>query len=140
MDILCWKDLPEERNHGQHHAPDVLGENIMVTKWTLAPDTIVPTHEHESEQVTMVQSGSVTLLFPEGEEYSAQGRDMLVIPSAKPHGAKAGPQGCLALDLFPRFGGLRRRQRCVFFKRQRAKGPLPPSSWILTRHGHESDP
>lgn len=100
MNILCWKDLPEEKVTSSITRQMFWGENIMVTKWTLAPDTIVPTHEHESEQVTMVQSGSVTLLFPEGEEYPLQAGDMLVIPSLKPHGAKAGPQGCVAMDLF----------------------------------------
>lgn len=100
MDILCWKDLPEEKITSNIARQMFWGENIMVTKWTLAPDTIVPTHEHESEQVTMVQSGSVTLLFPEGEEYALHAGDMLVIPSLKPHGVKVGPQGCVALDLF----------------------------------------
>jgi quercetin dioxygenase-like cupin family protein len=100
MNIVCWKDLPEEKVTSSITRQMFWGENIMVTKWILAPDTIVPTHEHESEQVTMVQSGSVTLLFPEGEEYPLQAGDMLVIPSLKPHGVKVGPQGCVAMDLF----------------------------------------
>jgi hypothetical protein len=72
----------------------------MVTKWTLAANSSLPTHEHESEQVTIVQSGSVTLIFPGGEERTLNAGDMLVIPGFKPHGVKVGPEGCSVMDLF----------------------------------------
>lgn len=100
MEILCWKDLPEEKLSTSITRQMFWGHNIMVTKWVLAPDTDLPIHEHESEQVTMVQSGSVTLLFPGEADRTLNAGDMLVIPGRKPHGAKAGPQGCTAMDLF----------------------------------------
>ncbi|MBI5248522.1 MAG: cupin domain-containing protein [Desulfomonile tiedjei] len=100
MDILCWKDLAEEKLSESIARQMFWGQNIMVTKWTLAPGTALPTHEHESEQVTMVQSGSVTLLFPDDEEHTLNAGDMLVIPGFKPHGVRVGPQGCSVLDLF----------------------------------------
>jgi quercetin dioxygenase-like cupin family protein len=100
MDILCWKNVPEEKLSAEITRQMFWGQNIMVTKWTLAPNSALPTHDHESEQVTMVQSGSVTLIFPGGEERTLHAGDMLVIPSFKPHGVRVGPEGCSVMDLF----------------------------------------
>jgi gentisate 1,2-dioxygenase len=76
------------------------GEKLMVTRWELAPHTALPVHDHVSEQITMVQQGSVTIYFPDGEEFALHQGDMLVIPSSKPHGVKVGPEGATAIDLF----------------------------------------
>lgn len=100
MEILCWKQVPEERLSADITRQMFWGQNIMVTKWSLAPNTSLPTHEHESEQVTMVQSGSVTLIFSGDEERTLNAGDMLVIPGFKPHGVRVGPEGCSVMDLF----------------------------------------
>jgi quercetin dioxygenase-like cupin family protein len=97
---VTWSTIKEERIN-----PDVTrrmfwGENIMVTKWKLAPNAALPVHDHVSEQVTMVQSGSVTLIFPPDEEVTLHEGEMIVIPPSKPHGVRIGPDGCTVMDLF----------------------------------------
>lgn len=72
----------------------------MVTRWELAPNTSFGVHDHVSEQVTMVERGSVTLLFPGEEDRTLMAGEMLIIPSSKPHGIEVGPEGCTAVDIF----------------------------------------
>lgn len=101
MEIRSWDRIEEERLTETISRKMFWGGNIMVTKWELAPDAALPVHDHVSEQVTMVQRGSVTLQFPEtGESFELGPGDMLVIPSSVPHGVKIGPEGCSVMDIF----------------------------------------
>jgi hypothetical protein len=78
----------------------IWGENVMVVRADLLPNSSVPVHDHVSEQVTMVERGSVTLLIPGREDIILQPGDVLVIPSSQPHGAHAGPNGASVIELF----------------------------------------
>lgn len=100
MQIKSWNTIDAQKLSDTVSRQMFWGENVMVTRWELAPDTIFPTHDHVSEQVTIVQRGSVTLLFPEGEDVALAAGDMLVIPGSVPHGVKVGPEGCTVLDIF----------------------------------------
>lgn len=101
MKVLTWDGIEAERVTESISRKMFWGENVMVTRWELAPNVQLPTHDHVSEQVTMVHDGSVTLIFPDSnEEVTLHAGDMLVIPSLKPHGVRIGPEGCLATDLF----------------------------------------
>jgi len=100
MQTISWKEIPEQRINENITRKMFWGENIMVTQWELTPNTALPVHDHVSEQVTMVQEGSVTLVFPGEENVTLRSGDMLVIPPSKPHGVEVGPQGCTVMDLF----------------------------------------
>ena len=100
MQTISWNDIAEQRVNENITRKMFWGENIMVTRWELAPNTALPVHDHVSEQVTMVQEGSVTLVFPGEEKVTLRSGDMLVIPPSKPHGVEVGPQGCTVMDLF----------------------------------------
>jgi quercetin dioxygenase-like cupin family protein len=100
MQTISWDDIAEQRINENTTRKMFWGENIMVTRWELAPNTPLPVHDHVSEQVTMVQEGSVTLVFPNEENVTLRSGDMLVIPPSKPHGVEVGPQGCTVMDLF----------------------------------------
>ena len=100
MRVYNWTTVEEERLSEQISRKMFWGENIMVTKWELAPNTSLPTHDHVSEQVTTVERGSVTITFPDGDDVTLHVGSMLVIPPSKPHGVKVGPDGCTAIDLF----------------------------------------
>ncbi|MEW6347880.1 MAG: cupin domain-containing protein [Thermodesulfobacteriota bacterium] len=95
-----WTDMESERINEQITRRMFWGEKIMVTRWELAPDTTIPLHDHVSEQVTMVEAGSLTLLFGDGEEVGLSTGEMIVIASGRPHGVKIGPEGCTAVDIF----------------------------------------
>ena len=100
MQTISWDEIAEQRINENITRKMFLGENIMVTRWELAPNTPLPVHDHVSEQVTMVLEGSVTLVFPGEEKITLRSGDMLVIPPSKPHGVEVGPQGCTVMDLF----------------------------------------
>lgn len=100
MEVKTWADVPEERLNENISRKMFWGRNVMVTQWELAPNTSLPVHDHVSEQVTMVQSGSVTLLFPEDTDVTLGPGQMIVIPPSKPHGVKVGQEGCKVMDLF----------------------------------------
>jgi len=97
---IRWNEVPEDRLNEQITRKMFWGDNVMVTKWQLAPNVSLPVHQHESEQVTMVQEGSLTLIFPGEEEVFLEAGDMLVIKSSRPHGVKVGSQGSHVIDLF----------------------------------------
>ncbi|MBI5568782.1 MAG: cupin domain-containing protein [Desulfomonile tiedjei] len=100
MQVTSWNDIREERVHESATRKMIWGENVMVTRWELAPLTVFPTHQHMSEQVTIVISGSVTLTFQDREDAVLNAGDMLVIPPSKPHGVVIGPDGAVAMDIF----------------------------------------
>jgi quercetin dioxygenase-like cupin family protein len=100
MRVISWNEVNEEKLNESITRKMIWGDRVMVTRWELAPDTVLPVHDHVSEQVTMVISGSVTLLFPGEEDRTLRAGDMLIIPSSKPHGVKVGPDGCVVSDIF----------------------------------------
>jgi len=100
MEKIAWDSIKEERVDENITRQMFWGEKLMVTRWELAPHTTLPVHDHASEQITMVEQGSVTIHFENGEEFTLHQGDMLVIPSSKRHGARIGPDGCTVLDLF----------------------------------------
>ena len=95
MSVLSWKEIKTERVNEQVSRQMFWGEHIMLVRWELAPDVTFPVHEHVSEQVTIMDRGWGTLIFPEGEEITLHEGEMLVIPPSKPHGVRVGPEGQL---------------------------------------------
>lgn len=101
MEKRSWDRIDEEKITATISRKMFWGANIMVTRWELAPNATLPVHDHVSEQVTMVEKGSVTLHFPESkEDFELGAGDMLVIPPSVPHGVTVGPGGCSVTDIF----------------------------------------
>lgn len=100
MEKRSWDLINKEKLSEQISRQMIWGKNIMAVRIELAPNSGVPVHEHESEQLTMVQTGQVTLHFPEHGDFILGPNEMLVIPSMVPHSALAGPDGCQVIDLF----------------------------------------
>lgn len=77
----------------------VQGERITLAVVELAPDAVVPGHQHEAEQLGMVIEG--TVLFTLGDERRQLGPGgTWRIPSNVPHQVTAGPQGATVIDVF----------------------------------------
>jgi len=75
------------------------GERITMAVVELAPDSVVPAHRHENEQLGMVITGSVT--FTIGDETRELGPGgTWRIPSDTPHGVTTGPAGAVVIDIF----------------------------------------
>jgi quercetin dioxygenase-like cupin family protein len=77
----------------------IQGERITLAVVELAPESIVPGHQHEAEQLGMVIEGS--LIFTVGDERRELGPGgTWRIPSNVPHQVTTGPAGATVIDLF----------------------------------------
>lgn len=77
----------------------VQGERITLALVELAPDAIVPGHQHDAEQLGMVIEGSVIFTIgDEGRELGPGGTWR--IPSNTPHQVTTGPNGATVIDIF----------------------------------------
>jgi quercetin dioxygenase-like cupin family protein len=63
------------------------GEKLMAAFMEFKAGFVVPTHQHENEQLTYCVSGTMHFFFPDRELY-LRGGEMLLIPSNTPHGAE----------------------------------------------------
>ncbi len=59
----------------------------MVAQVFIAKDAVVPTHQHESEQLTYIMEGALKFEL-EGREVIVRKGDVLHIPSNVPPGAR----------------------------------------------------
>lgn len=100
MKKYSWSNMESEDLTQDIKRKMLWGENIMVVKLELAANTIVPEHEHVSEQVTMVLEGSIKLIGVNGSEANLSPGEILVIPPSVPHSASVGPKGAIVMDIF----------------------------------------
>jgi len=77
----------------------VHGERITLGVVELEPNSVVPEHQHQNEQLGMVLQGSVT--FRVGDETRELGPGSTwCIPSDSPHEVTTGPDGAVVIDVF----------------------------------------
>jgi quercetin dioxygenase-like cupin family protein len=77
----------------------VHGERITLGVIELDPDSLVPEHSHENEQLGLVLSGSLS--FRVGEETRELGPGgTWRITANTPHEVRTGPEGAVVIDVF----------------------------------------
>lgn len=75
------------------------GEQMTVSLVEMAPNAVIPVHQHPHEQVGRLLAGEGT--FTIGDEVRVvRPGSMWRIPGAVPHTITAGPAGLQALDVF----------------------------------------
>ena len=80
-------------------ARTVEGERVSLAVIELEPDSVVPEHSHENEQLGLVIQGTVT--FRVGTETRELGPGgTWRIPSNTPHEVRTGPDGAVVIDVF----------------------------------------
>jgi quercetin dioxygenase-like cupin family protein len=96
-----WDDLPKEALKPDLGRRLISTERMMLAHVYMEPGCIVPTHEHENEQLTYILEG--TLRFWLGEDESevidVHAGEVLHIPSGLPHRAEA-LERTLDVDIF----------------------------------------
>ena len=81
------------------HGRVVHGERITLGVIELDPDSVVPEHSHDNEQLGICLSGS--LHFRVGaEERELSAGDTWTIPGNVPHEVRVGPDGAVVIDVF----------------------------------------
>ena len=77
----------------------VHGERLTLGVVELEPNSLVPEHSHDNEQLGMVLSGSLTFRIG-GESRELGPGGTWRIPSDAPHEVTAGPEGAVVIDVF----------------------------------------
>jgi quercetin dioxygenase-like cupin family protein len=86
----------------------VTTDAVMTNLVTFEPGADAATHHHSEQQIAIIVSGELTFTVG-GETRVMTAGDLVVIPPHVPHGGVAGPDGCVAIDVFtpPRAGIVR---------------------------------
>ncbi len=90
--------MPWERLNPTAERRAVHSERLTVARLRLAAGAVVPEHHHENEQITMLLSGRLRFVWPEGETEVRAGQ-LLEIPPNVPHRVEALEES-EAIDLF----------------------------------------
>ncbi len=93
-----WDDVPLETISDVFSRRVITGEREMVGQIHLKRGCLVPTHSHESEQITYVLQGALKFCLA-GSEVVVRAGEVLCIPSWMEHSAEA-LEDTLELDLF----------------------------------------
>jgi len=77
----------------------VQGERMTLAVVELAPNAIVPAHQHAAEQMGMVIRGAMRFTI-DGQTRDLGPGGTWRITSNRPHDAHAGPEGAVVIDVF----------------------------------------
>jgi quercetin dioxygenase-like cupin family protein len=75
------------------------GTNMMINFVRIEPGAEVPLHQHPHEQGGTVIEGTIFMTI-DGETREMRVGDVYIAPPNIVHGATAGPDGCLVVDIF----------------------------------------
>ena len=93
-----WSQIPVERLNPLAERQALHTEKMTVARLILAKGAVVPTHHHENEQITTIESGRLRFIFPD-QEMIVEAGEMLPIPPNLPHSVVA-LEDTVAVDLF----------------------------------------
>jgi len=98
MQLFSWDEVRTEVMNPKIRRKVISGERAMVAQVFIAKGAVVPTHQHESEQLTYIMEGALKFDI-EGREVIVRKGEVLHIPSNVPHRAVA-LEDTLDLDIF----------------------------------------
>jgi quercetin dioxygenase-like cupin family protein len=98
VQYLRWDAIPLERVSETLSRKIVTGEREMVTQIFMKAGCLVPTHSHESEQITYVLKGRLKFTLA-GREIVLHEGEVLCIPSWVEHSAEA-LEEVVEMDIF----------------------------------------
>lgn len=98
MELYTWDEMEKEALNDKAARQYVAGKKAMLARLFFKKGAVVPTHQHESEQVTYVLEGAL-LFRMEGKEVRVGKGQVLLIPSNVPHSAEA-LEDTVDLDVF----------------------------------------
>ncbi len=98
MQLLAWDSVKKEDMNPKMWRKVITGERAMMAQISLTRGAIVPTHQHESEQLSYIMEGALKFEL-EGKEIVVRKGEVLVIPSNVPHSAVA-LEDMFGIDVF----------------------------------------
>jgi len=88
MKLYKWNEMPEEQVNDLLSRRFISGEQMTMARIFLKKGCLVPTHNHESEQLTTVFTGALKFQL-DGKEIVVHGGETLLIPAFMHHSAEA---------------------------------------------------
>lgn len=98
MNHFPWSSVPLEQMNPLFSRRVIHGSKITLASLHLRAGAVVPEHQHENEQITIVQSGSLRFDFPD-ESVTVSANEVLVIAPHRVHTVTA-LEDCTVFDVF----------------------------------------
>jgi quercetin dioxygenase-like cupin family protein len=98
MEHYSWETVEKEVLNEKMSRKVISGEKVMIAQISIAQGGVVPTHQHESEQLSYVVKGALKFEL-EGREIVVRQGEVLQIPSNVPHSAVA-VEDFFGIDVF----------------------------------------
>lgn len=97
--VTDWSKLPVVQTAPGIKRQMVVGQNVMICRFTFDPFVVTPEHTHPHEQMTLVMKGKVKF-FISGEERVVSAGDVLHFPPHNQHGATMLDEEVVLIDIF----------------------------------------
>ena len=97
--VTDWMKVPVEQVAEGIKRQMVIGQNVMVCRFTFDPFVVTDVHSHHHEQVTLVIKGKVRFTI-EGQPVIAAPGDVLHFPPNNRHGATMLDEEVVLIDIF----------------------------------------
>ena len=97
--VTDWTKVPVQQVAEGIKRQMVVGENVMVCRFTFDPFVVTDVHSHPHEQITLVVSGKVRFTI-DGLTVIAAPGDVMHFPSNNHHGATMLDEEVVLIDIF----------------------------------------
>ena len=97
--VTDWDKVPVEKVNDGIKRQMVIGQNVMVCRFTFDPFVVTDVHSHPHEQVTLVIKGKVRFMI-DGQTVIAAPGDVLHFPPDNRHGATMLDEEVVLIDIF----------------------------------------
>lgn len=97
--VTDWTKIPVEQVSDGIKRQMIVGEKVMVCRFTFDPFVVTDVHSHPHEQVTLVVQGKVRFTI-DGLTVIAAPGDVLHFPSNNQHGATMLDEEVVLIDIF----------------------------------------
>ncbi len=97
--IVHYRDVPLIELVPGLKSHIVSAEKVMVSFVTAEPNSYLPPHRHQSEQITVVMDGTIDFIV-DGKLYHLKKGNVVTIPSNIEHGGYISDNGCRVIDVF----------------------------------------
>ena len=97
--IIHYEDTTAFYPHPSVKAHIVSSKKMTVALLAVEPNTYVPVHQHEHEQIMIAIDGAIDLVI-DGKLYPFKKGDVVVFPSNLGHGGYVSDEGYSGIDVF----------------------------------------
>ena len=97
--VIRYQDVPAIGLAPGMKAHIIAAESMTLSMASGEPNSHLPSHHHESEQILIVMDGAIDLIV-EGKRYHLAQGDVIVLPSNIEHEGYVSDKGLSAIDIF----------------------------------------